>query len=195
MKKSILVVAGIICVVVGIVVITYAIYPVLAFKYSKKSLFYETELTDLAPEYFEEYEKKVVEAPKDNRLVIPKIGVDAPIVEGQDESVLWQGVWRHPSSAFPGEKGNVAISGHRFQFRPPHKRTFYLLNELWTNDYIIVYFGGKEFDYKVSDSYIISPDETKILEKGDEEKLTLYTCTPLFTQTNRLVVEAKPFLK
>ena len=47
-----------------------------------------------------------------NRIQIPAIGVDAPIVQGDGWEQLKKGVGQHIGSANPGEKGNVVLSAH-----------------------------------------------------------------------------------
>ena len=46
------------------------------------------------------------------RIQIPAIGVDAPVVEGDDWEALKQGAGHHIGSANPGESGNCVISAH-----------------------------------------------------------------------------------
>jgi sortase A len=186
--------AGIVLTLVGLIALYYAIYPTFSYRVAPKTLPYKTNLftqTD-NPDKFKGYEFEQKEIPQENRLVIPKIQVNAEIVEGEDESVLWDGVWRHPESAVPGEKGNTAFAGHRYQFKPPHERSFYNIDKLERGDIIIVYWESLEYDYEVESKFVVTPDAVEIIEKGDEEKLTIYSCTPLFTQENRLVIEAFP---
>ena len=45
-----------------------------------------------------------------NRIQIPAIGIDAPIVQGDGWETLKKGVGQHIGSADPGEKGNVVLS-------------------------------------------------------------------------------------
>jgi len=68
----------------------------------------------------------------ENRLVIPKIGVDSEILEGSSLDVLLtkEGVWREPYDSTPDQDGNVMIAGHRFQYLPPNTHTFYNLEEV-----------------------------------------------------------------
>ena len=66
-----------------------------------------------------------------NRVIIPKIGVNAPIVESSNaEYGLSRGAWRIPESSTPNMGGNTVITGHRFKYLPPHNLTFYLFHKL-----------------------------------------------------------------
>jgi sortase A len=127
--------------------------------------------------------------PPDNRLVIPKIGVNLPIVEGQEsDSALWKGAWRIPNSSTPKLGGNTVLSAHRFRYRPPSNLTLYLLDKVKKNDVMIVYWQGKEYDYRVSETKIVPRENTDIAEPTLEDQLTVFTCHPLFSTKERLVV-------
>jgi LPXTG-site transpeptidase (sortase) family protein len=126
--------------------------------------------------------------PQENRLVIPKIGVDVNIAEGETDAALWRGIWRIPGTSNPEAGGNTVLSGHRFQYLPPNSRTLYLMDKLEPGDLIIVYWKGKEYDYRVTEKKVILPTQTEILDNTPDDQLTLFTCTPLFSTKNRLVV-------
>lgn len=123
-----------------------------------------------------------------NRLIIPKIGVDVQIVEGKNDKALLKGAWRIPESSTPDKDGNVVITGHRFRYLPPNNTTFYLLDKLVTGDEIIVLWEQKEYRFRVKESKVVTPEVVKIIDKTTKTILTLYTCTPLFTTRERLVV-------
>lgn len=127
--------------------------------------------------------------PKDNRLVIPAIGVDMPIIEGKDEKVLYRGgAWRIPTSSTPDQGGNTVLSGHRWQYRPPSNRTLYLLDKVKEGDLVVVYWRGREYDYKIVGHEVVAPNRVDILAKTDQPRLTIFTCTPLFSTKQRLVL-------
>jgi len=131
--------------------------------------------------------------PTDNRLVIPKIGVDAPIVEGASQNAaLEKGIWHIPNTAASPEASNLVLSAHRWRYLPPSSRSFYLLDKLDVGDDIIIYWEGKEFDYKVGEEKTVDPTAVEILEPTDQPQLTLFTCTPLWSTKHRLVLIAKP---
>jgi sortase A len=134
---------------------------------------------------------KSAEIPEDNRLVIPKIGVDVTIVEGKDERALDRGIWHIPDTSTPDRGGNTVLSGHRFRYLAG-PRTLYLLDRMEIGDIIIVYWQGKEYDYQVTDRFIVNPDAVEILDNTEQPRLTIFTCTPLFSTKQRLVLFAKP---
>lgn len=128
--------------------------------------------------------------PKENTLVIPKIGVDAQIVEGTDEKTLEKGIWHRPNTSTPDIGGNVVLAGHRYLYTSGPK-TFYSLDKLKEKDKIIIFWKEKEYMYEVFETKVVPPTAVEIEDAAEEPTLTLFTCTPLFTQTNRLVVKAK----
>ena len=130
--------------------------------------------------------------PQGNRLVIPKIGVDIPVVEGTDERALLRGAWRIPGTSGSPADGNMVLSAHRFRYRPPSSETFYLLNKLETGDVFILYWNDEEYDYRVANVKEVGPDAVSILNKTSDPRLTLFTCTPLFSTARRLVVVGEP---
>jgi len=132
--------------------------------------------------------------PKDkNLLIIPKIDVYAFIIEGNSIDILnkFEGVWREPFGTIPGTLGNIIIAGHRWQFLPPNTNTFFLLPQLMKEDLIIVYWKGKQFNYKIYDLYEAYPDDKKPYLIENYSTLTLYTCTPVFIANKRFIVKAR----
>jgi len=128
-----------------------------------------------------------------NRIIIKKIGVNAPIIESANEQYgLNHGAWHYPSSGTPGKSGNMVITGHRFKYLPPNNLTFYLLDKLETGDAIAIVWNGKPFKYRVSGTKIVSANETSILAPTDDQTLTVFTCDPIYSTENRLVIIAKP---
>ena len=124
-----------------------------------------------------------------NRLIITKIGVNAPIVEAKNsEDGLNQGAWRMPESSTPDKGGNTVITGHRFKYLPPNNLTFFLFDKLAKDDIISVIWRGKNYFYKIKETKIIKPTDLSILKPTDASTLTLYTCDPVYSQKNRLVV-------
>jgi LPXTG-site transpeptidase (sortase) family protein len=135
-------------------------------------------------------------SPKDNnpdRIIIKKIGVDAPIVVTNDEKYgLNHGAWLMPQGSTPEQGGNTVITGHRFKYLPPNNLTFYLLDKLVKGDEIEVDWRGKEYRYLVDSTKIVSASEISILASSSQPILTVFTCDPIFSTKNRLVVLAKP---
>jgi sortase A len=128
--------------------------------------------------------------PQDNRLVIPQMGLDATVNEGKYANTLKHGLWRRPMTSTPDQGGNTVIVGHRFTYKDP--AIFYHLDKVKEGDNFALYWQGKEYLYTVKEIRIVNPDQIEIEENTDEPVLTLYTCTPMWTSKQRLVIIAKP---
>jgi len=73
-----------------------------------------------------------------------------------------------------------------------YKTIFTYLPSLEVNDTILVQLGDLEYEYKVTDIFIVMLDKISVLEqKYDASYLTLVTCVPPGTYWKRLVVKAK----
>ncbi|MCX6796138.1 MAG: sortase [Candidatus Falkowbacteria bacterium] len=124
-----------------------------------------------------------------NRLIITKIGVNAPIVEAKNEQVgLNLGAWRVPESSTPDQGGNTVITGHRFKYLPPNNLTFYLLDKLIVGDIFSVIWQGKDYYYRVKETKVVPSNDLSVLNSTDQPIITLFTCTPIYSTKNRLVV-------
>ena len=129
--------------------------------------------------------------PAENRLVIPSISLNEPIIES---SGIWAitdgGTWRRPNSATPIEDNNTVIVGHRYYGN--NVSTFYHLDKVAVGQLLAVYWEGKEILYEVTETKVVDPSAIDIEAPTTEKQLTLYTCTPIWTAKNRLVIIAKP---
>lgn len=160
-------------------------------------------LRDKSPEYTAPYGGELAKAegsdssapvPIDNRLVIPSIGINEPIIEGSNIWVITNGgTWLRPKSASPDGNGNTVIVGHRFYGNDIS--TFYHLDKVKIGQLMAVYWNGKETLYEVTETKVVDPTAVGIEAPTSEKQLTLYTCTPIWTAKNRLVVIAKPVLQ
>ncbi len=128
--------------------------------------------------------------PTDNRLVIPKIALDQHIYEGDSAYLVHKGVWARPKTSTPPNGSNTVLVGHRFTYSGP--ATFYSLDKVGVGDQIVLYWQGKEYDYKVSSTRVVPAVATEIEDQTKDPQLTIYTCTPIWSATDRLVVVAKP---
>lgn len=134
--------------------------------------------------------EKLKPIPKENTLVIPKIGVNTAIVEGKTEDALNRGIWHRPKGSTPDKGGNTVLAGHRYQYvSGPH--TLFSLDKVAIGDRIMLYWEGKEYIYEVFETTVVKPTALEIEHNTKEAIVTIYTCTPIYTTLNRLVVKAK----
>jgi LPXTG-site transpeptidase (sortase) family protein len=132
---------------------------------------------------------KRAEIPKDNRIVIPKIALDEAIFQGTSPYLVNKGVWARPATSTPPKGGNTVLVGHRFTYSGP--ATFYSLDKVAVGDTIVMYWQSKEYDYVVSQTKVVQATAVEIEDPTTDAQLTIYTCTPLWSAKDRLVVIAK----
>ena len=123
------------------------------------------------------------------RITIPSIGVSKYVVAGVRLKDLERGPGLFPGSPMPGQKGNVAIAGHRTTFGAPFSR----IDELRGNEKIILESKDGTFTYIVNgEPKIVLATDTAVAKttNPDIAIITLVSCYPKWTSTKRIVVVA-----
>lgn len=123
-----------------------------------------------------------------DHVVIPKLKLDEKIWFGNNEKLVNKGVWHIPHSSTPDKGSNTVLVGHRFSYKDP--AVFYHLDKLGMDDRIVVAYQGRLYTYKVNDKRIVAPAEISVEAPTENDMLTLYTCNPLWSTRERLVVTA-----
>jgi LPXTG-site transpeptidase (sortase) family protein len=123
-----------------------------------------------------------------NRVIIPKIGVSANILEGSSLAILnhQDGVWHQTGTL---QTGNFVMAGHRWKYLPPNTTTLYNLGQLSKGDTIIVDWYRTRYIYVVDSTQTVSINDTAVLSQTGGPRLTIYTCFNV-AQTLRTVVTA-----
>jgi sortase A len=119
-------------------------------------------------------------------LSIPKIALSMVVVEGTGADQLRSGPGHYPGTPLPGEAGNVAIAGHRTTYLHP----FYNLDALTTGDAINILTVQGLFVYHVVSSQAVDPSDVAVVAPTRTPMLTLTTCNPRYSASQRLVVQA-----
>ena len=121
---------------------------------------------------------------KENAVVeIADLKIKAPVLEGTEKEVLREGAGHFVNTGGFG-KGNYCIAAHSSVI---YKEYFNALKKADIGMEILLYDRDKnEFRYKISEKFIIEPDETWVLNDFGDDRVTLITCTDDGTQ--RLVV-------
>ena len=119
-------------------------------------------------------------------LSIPKISVSMVVVEGTDPEQLRSGPGHYPGTPLPGHAGNVAIAGHRTTYLHP----FYDLDALVPGDAIDILTVQGLFVYHVTGSRSVNPTDVAVVGPTPTPMLTLTTCNPRYSASQRLVVQA-----
>lgn len=121
------------------------------------------------------------------RVVIPRIGLDAIVLEGVDGDELNAGPGHLPGSAYPGEQGNSVISAHR-------DRHFSHLDALDVGDTVITESGTHVTTWEIVAKRVVDKNDRALFRTRDAT-LTLTTCWPIRyvgPAPERLILTAKP---
>jgi sortase A len=121
------------------------------------------------------------------RLAIPRLHVRAMVREGDGDHILSVALGHIPGTAFPGQRGNVGIAGHRDSL-------FRGLRNVGVNDEINIETSRGSYVYRVESTKIVTPEHTEVLDQGSARELTLVTCFPfeyVGAAPNRFIVKAR----
>ncbi len=121
------------------------------------------------------------------RIQIPKIRLDVELRDQITQESIDQGPSHWPGTADPGGEGNVVIAGHRNS----HSAPFHDLSDLAPRDLILLVDAyGRSFTYAVTEMFVVAPDAVWITEQTAGHTLTLFTCHPIGSDAQRLVIRA-----
>jgi sortase A len=120
-------------------------------------------------------------------LKIPRIDLNIVVVEGTDTESLKRGPGHYADTAYPWQDhGRVGIAGHRTTYLHP----FYDLNEMKQGDPIVLETEYGTFRYVVTRVFVITPDNSSVLDQTKNPTLVLTTCNPRYSAAERLIVVA-----
>lgn len=105
------------------------------------------------------------------RIEIPRVGVSAIVRDGDDTETLALAVGRVPTTARPGQSGNMVLAGHRDTF-------FRALRYVRKDDVIQISTPNGRFAYRVEWTRVVKPEDTRCLAPTETPSLTLVTCFP-----------------
>jgi sortase A len=122
------------------------------------------------------------------KIVIPRLEISAIVKEGVDKQTLRLAVGHIPSTALPGQAGNVGLAAHR-------DTLFRNLQDAREDDVITLTTLRSTYIYRVVSLKTVNPSETSVLAGiGNENTLTLVTCYPFYLvghAPKRFVVRAR----
>lgn len=123
-------------------------------------------------------------------LEIERVGVSGWVQEGVDGRTLRNAIGHSPSSARPGERGNIVLAAHRDTF-------FTGLREARTGDSILLRTSpGITHRYRIFEVFVVNPEDVWVMDPTPgREVLTLITCYPfrfVGAAPQRLIVRARP---
>ena len=118
----------------------------------------------------------------ETRLVIPKLGLDAPVVESPivgdtwDVSHLRDRVGHLARTASPGGQGNFVLAAHMTLDTTGRAGPFNSLDNLVPGDVVTVYHQGQPFHYHIDQMKTVKPSNVEVSYPSVASKLTLITC-------------------
>ncbi len=121
------------------------------------------------------------------RIRIPKIGLSEVFVEGTGAGELRTGPGHYPATPLPGQRGTVAIAGHRTTYGAP----FHDIDDLRRGDRIELAMPYGRFTYRVERTRIVPPTATEVTDRVSYDRLVLSACHPLYSAAQRIVVFAR----
>ena len=119
-------------------------------------------------------------------IQIPSIGLNQVVVEGVGEADLRLGPGHYPGTPLPGERGNSAVAGHRTTYGHP----FYNLNAVPVGAPVTIVTRQGIFVYRTQWLRVVSPSDSAVLDASTSPLLTLTTCNPRYSASQRLVLRA-----
>lgn len=139
--------------------------------------------------------------PQDPKVIIPSINIEAPVVyttatsEEDIQRELERGTYHYPTTAAPGENGNVIIFGHssnNILNKGQYKFVFLSLSKVEVGDLFYLNYNGVRYTYKVFNKRTVEPNEVALLNESPKPNMaTLITCDPPGTSLKRLLIEGE----
>jgi sortase A len=130
-------------------------------------------------------------------LRVPRLGRDwsRVVLEGVAVPDLKRGPGHYPGTALPGEVGNVVLSGHRTTYGAP----FADLDRVRPGDALVLETRDRWYTYRATGTLIVRPTAVEVAlpvpgrpgVKPRERLLTLTTCNPKYSASQRLVLQAR----
>jgi sortase A len=122
-----------------------------------------------------------------SRIVIPSIGVNAPVTEGTDWESLKYRVGHHPGTTNPGQRGNMVLAAHN----DVYGEIFRYLPDVPLGEIVTVYAGKQVYRYRITGRRIILPNQVEVMAPTTGPTLTLISCYPYLIDTHRIVLFAE----
>ena len=189
-KKSIKKIIGLIFIALGLGLLLSSIALNLRQYYSKKNTIKEfKEQIESGEAFLDTDGSDAVTGDMLYILRIPSIDSENPVREGTERDVLSDSLGHESGTAVAGQEGNCVIAGHRnYNFG----KYFNRLDEVELDDLIYLDTATETYTYVVTDIQVVDPTDVEILEPVEgKEILTLYTCTPIYIASHRLVIIAE----
>lgn len=132
------------------------------------------------------FEKQASEGQAIGKIVIPRFGLDAVVIQGTTSSSLEKGPGHYPDTPFPGQPGTIGIAGHRTTYLAPFRH----IDSLKKGDEIMIHMPYADFTYTVQRHRIVDPSDVGIVDPVGHPLLVLTACNPLYSAAQRYAIFA-----
>jgi len=184
---SVLMVSGILLIADAGVTLAWQ-EPVSAFLAERQQNQLKEELEDPPPQVEKRVrEKRPLPGDAIGEIILPSLDKRYFVVEGTDTSNLRKGPGHYPETVLPGEKGTVAIAGHRTTYGAPFRD----IDQLKRGQHIIMSMPYGRFVYRVEKTQIVDDSALWITDPVGYDRLVLSACHPLYSAAQRLVAFAR----
>lgn len=191
--------AGIICMIGGVLLIgSTLLYDINSCRESRQELeAYKSTLSDNTERKEAAQEEAGIDTEPEGEarqedivciLRIPAIDSEELVKEGSSKATLANALGHIEETMLPGEAGSFVVAGHRSH---TYGRLFNRLNEVKEGDLIYADMPDRTYTYEVEKIEVVEPDKLALLNSSEEASITLFTCTPIYTATHRLVITGK----
>jgi sortase A len=162
--------------------------PVSAFLAERQQNALKQELYD-PPAHVEKRirEKRPLPGDSIGEIIMPSLGKHYFMVEGTDTDNLRKGPGHYPETPLPGERGTVAVAGHRTTYGAPFRN----IDQLKHGNRIIMSMPYGRFVYRVEKTQIVDDSALWITDPVGYDRLVLSACHPLYSAAQRIVVFAR----
>lgn len=145
-----------------------------------------------------------VEVGPENKIIIPKTNVEAPVHYGvgndhdSQMKAMETGTAHFAipgANSVPGQIGNTVVAGHSSNdvFASGAYKFVFVQNEkLDAGDVIYMHYNGIRYTYTITKKEVVMPTQVdKLTYQTDKPVLTLISCVPLGTAEKRLLITAE----
>ena len=120
-------------------------------------------------------------------LVVPRLGLSAPVQEGLALADIDLGPSHWPGTALPGQLGNLVIAGHRTTYTEPFRH----LERLQPGDPVQFVVGGVTWTYATRGVVVVPANAVDIAAQSRAHTATLFACHPPGQATQRIVAKLR----
>lgn len=125
------------------------------------------------------------------RLVVPKLGLDAPVALSPIENQTWKvdhlgttTVGHLEGTARPGANSNIVLAAH-VTVDVGVYGPFAHLSDLLPGDSVYVYYGTEQFEYVIDDYQLVDRSAIQVTHPSNTARLTLITCSNWSSEEGR----------